>query len=55
MDQGIPRLVKSILNGVEKYPEWRDRRVSDMVEISESVGTRRKRVSYEEELREQVK
>ena len=39
----------------EKYPEWRDRRVSDMVEISESVGTRRKRVSCEEELREQVK
>jgi chromosome segregation ATPase len=39
----------------EKYPEWRDKRVSDMVEISESVGTRRKRVSCEEELREQVK
>ena len=39
----------------EKYSEWRDRRVSDMVEISEFVGTRRKRVSCEEELREQVK
>jgi chromosome segregation ATPase len=39
----------------EKYPEWRDRRVSEMVKISESVGTRRKRVSCEEELREQVK
>jgi hypothetical protein len=39
----------------KKYPEWRDRGVSNMVEISESVGTRRKRVSCEEELREQVK
>jgi len=39
----------------EQYPEWRDKRVSDMVEISESVGTQRKRVSCEEELREQVK
>jgi len=36
----------------EKYLEWRDRTVSDMVEISESVGIRRKWVSCDEELRE---
>jgi hypothetical protein len=39
----------------EKYPEWRNRGVSYMAEVSESVGLRRKRVNCEEELRKQVK
>jgi hypothetical protein len=39
----------------KKYPEWRNRGVTNIVEVFESVGTRRKRASCEEELREQVK
>jgi hypothetical protein len=39
----------------KKYPEWSNRGVTNIVEVFESVGTRRKRASCEEELREQVK
>jgi len=39
----------------KKYPEWRNRGVTNIVEVFESVDTRRKRASCEEELREQVK
>jgi hypothetical protein len=35
----------------ERYPEWRNEVVSYVAEVSESVGIRRKRVNYEEELR----
>ena len=39
----------------EKYPEWCYRGVTNIIEVFESVGTRRKTASCEEELREQVK
>jgi chromosome segregation ATPase len=39
----------------EKYPEWRNGGVIYVTEVSKPMGTRRKRVNCEEELREQVK
>jgi len=39
----------------EKYPEWQNGGVIYMTEVSKPIGTRRKRVNCEEELREQVK